>query len=102
DDEQVERPAGVFDVLDVVANPFLEIGARLTGALDLPEAGDAGAYAQANCAPGGAELVFGEGSGARADDRHVAEQHVDELRELIEAELADVLADAGEARVVLD
>src|SRR5205823_6334315 len=102
DDQEIQGPAGVFDVFDVVADPLLEVGAGLAGALDLPEAGDAGADAQAGLAPGGAELVFGEGAGAGADDGHVADEDVEELRELVDAELADELADAGEAGVVLD
>ena len=40
-DEQVHLPGRVFDVSDVVADPFLEVFARLARALDLPEAGDA-------------------------------------------------------------
>jgi hypothetical protein len=43
DDQQVEGPPRVFDVFDVVADPFLEIGAGGARAFDLPEAGDAGA-----------------------------------------------------------
>ena len=35
--------------------------------------------------------------GARADDAHVAEQHVDELRELVEAGVAHDLSPAGDA-----
>ena len=39
---------------------------------------------------------------ARADQRQVAlEHHVEELRQLVEAGLADEAADAGDARIVL-
>ncbi len=40
--------------------------------------------------------------GARADEAHVAEQHVDELRQLVEARPAQQPADARHARVVVE
>jgi hypothetical protein len=38
--------------------------------------------------------------GARPDDAHVSHQHVDELRQLVEARFPQHLADARDARVV--
>src|SRR4051812_13009446 len=102
DDLQVQPPRGVFDVLQVVLDPFLEIGPRTAGAADLPEAGDAGAYAQPRLAPRRAELIFVVRAGTRADDRHVPEQHVEELRQLVEVVLAQVLTNLGQPRIVLD
>src|SRR5207245_6782273 len=64
DDDQVEPEGSFFDVLDVVADPFLEVCAALAGALDLPEARDARADAEAGLAPGRAVLVFAVGAGA--------------------------------------
>ena len=40
-------------------------------------------------------------SGPRADDRHVAAQHVPELRQLVEVEAAQPAADRRRARVVV-
>src|SRR5947209_20286925 len=52
---EIQSPAGIFDILDVVANPFLEIGAGGAGARYLPQAGDSRADAQAQPPPGRAE-----------------------------------------------
>ena len=47
------------------------------------------------------ELVDEEGSfGARTDDRHVADEHVNELRDLVDAQATQVFAHRGHARVV--
>src|SRR5204863_73540 len=43
-----------------------------------------------------------DGEGARADEAHVAHQHVCELRQLVEAQAAQHAAEAGAARVFLD
>src|SRR5690606_31953671 len=58
DDAQVHAPAGPLDVLDVVADPLLEVGSGGAGASDLPEPGHAGADGEAGLAPGGVELVL--------------------------------------------
>ncbi len=38
---------------------------------------------------------------ARADQRQLADQHVEELRQLVDRGLADEAADAGDARIAL-
>src|SRR2546423_1747703 len=85
EDFHVQPDGLLFDVLDVVVDPFLEVGfTAIAAAADLPEAGDAGADAEARLAPGGAHLVFLFGAGARADDGHLAHQDVEELRPLVD------------------
>ena len=44
--------------------------------------------------------VLGEHQRARADEAHVALEHVEQLRRLVEREAADDAADAGDAVVV--
>src|SRR5205814_1928029 len=69
---------------------------------DLPEAGDAGPHAQPRLAPRGAELVLAAWAGPGADDGHVADQHVPELGEFVDVQVADEPADAGKPGVVVD
>src|SRR5213078_145740 len=98
----VEPERLFLDVLDVVVNPFLEIGFDFALARDLPEAGDAGTDAQACFAPGRAHLVFAVGAGTGADDAHIANQHVEELRPLVDVQSAQPAAEPENARVALD
>src|SRR5438045_1869353 len=102
DDDQVKPPALVFNIFQVVLDPFLKIRAGAARAADLPQAGDAGAHAQPRFAPRRAILIFMMRARPRADDRHVAEQHVPKLRQLVELVPAKDFADAREARIVLD
>lgn len=102
DDAQVHFPGEIFDVLDVVADPFLKIESSLSGTLDLPEAGDAGPNRKPGFTPGWAVLVFVAGTGSRADDGHLPEQDVEELGPLIDVEAAKDVADAGETGVAFD
>ena len=50
----------------------LEINAGLSGAVELPEAGDARAHAEAQLAPGRADLILVVGAWPRADHAHLA------------------------------
>src|SRR5688572_20060912 len=88
DDAHVEPPARVLHVFQVKANPLLEIEPGLARAAHLPQSGHPGAHAETRLAPGRTELVLITRAGARTDDRHVAEQHVDELRQLVDVRLA--------------
>ena len=49
----------------------------------------------------GVLLVVGDRVGPRADDRHGAAEHVEELRQLVERGAPQDPADAGHARIVL-
>src|SRR5437016_6766460 len=102
DDDHVTPPRARFHVLDVVLDPLLEVTTRAACAANLPEARDAGADAEARFAPGRAELVFAVGAWPRADDRHVPGEDVEKLWNLVEVVFAEDLADAREARIVLD
>ena len=86
---------------------FLRIGVAAP-AVDLRPAGDAGLDAMAReIAVDGffVEPLFGLGverMRARADERQVAGEHdVEQLRQFVEAGLADEAADAGHARVAV-
>src|SRR5688500_17268675 len=103
DDFQVQPDRLFLDVLDVVVDPFLEVGfAAVALAHDLPQSRDAGADGEAGFAPGGAHLVFALGAGARADDGHLAEQDVPELGDFVDGELSHPAADPEDAGVVLE
>ena len=53
---------------------------------DLPEAGDARQHDVAALVPVVHELAVAQGQRARADEAHVALEHVEELRQLVEAQ----------------
>src|SRR5690606_27681677 len=51
DDPQVELPGCVLHVVDVVANPFLEVLPLLARAANLPEPGNSGACRETRLSP---------------------------------------------------
>ena len=69
---------------------------------NLPEAGDAGPEVEPPPGPAGHVLVLGEDDRARPDERHLALQHVEELRQLVEAGAPQEGADPSDARIVRD
>src|SRR6266498_796181 len=94
---QPRRP--VVDVLQVELHPAVEVD--LVAAAHLPEAREAGLHRQPAAVPAVVRgHLLGDG-GAGADQAHVALQHVQELRQLVERELPEDTADRGDARVVL-
>ena len=101
-DPEVEFPRELLDVLNVELDPFLEVEALAAGTLYLPETGDTGANAETCFSPRGTVLVFSSGTGSGTDDGHVTEENVDELRELVDVEVAEEFADAGQAGILLD
>ena len=94
----------VFDVERHAAAHQLGRVDRPARAVDRRPAGHAGLHAVAVGVFGdqlGALRLAGlhaDGVRARADQRHLALQHVEELRQLVEAGAADEAADAGDAR----
>ena len=90
----------MLHVLDVVLDPFLEVRAAFSGAIELPESRDAGPHAQPQVAPRRAELVFVIGAGARPHEAHVSGKNVPELRQLIEIRRPEEPAHARDARIV--
>src|SRR5690606_5751929 len=99
ENHEVQLPALPLDVLDIQLRALLEVG--IAAPVDLPQAGQAGAYLQSLGLP---QLVCvrRERGGARANQAHVPLQHIEELRKLVQARLAQELPDAGDARVVHD
>ena len=74
-------------------------------AIHLRPTGDAGLDVVAARIKGDLSLIFAvmrEGVRPRPDQRHVAEQHVDQLRQLVEVPAPQVPPDPRDARVVLD
>jgi hypothetical protein len=68
----------------------------VVAAADLPQAGQAGLHAQAAAVGEVVETAgFIDRERAGADEAHFAAEHVEELGELIEAELAKPASDAG-------
>src|SRR4029077_15535450 len=97
-----DPPVLGFRVFCVVLDPFLEVGASAPRAAHLPKSRDPRFHAETRLAPGRAELILRIRTWTWADDRHVAHDHVPELRQLVEIVLAEDPADARQARIVLD
>src|SRR5436190_4459288 len=95
-DAQVEPERAVLDVLEIEPHPLAE--AQGTAPADLPQAGDAGLHVEPAQLPGLVLLDFLRNRGARADQAHVPLEHVEELRDLVEARDPQQPPDAGDAR----
>ena len=93
--------AGLEDIEQVKINPLVK-GDGVAVAPGLPIAGDTRLNGQAKLVAQGVLAHLARKRRARAHDGHVANKHVPELRELVERGLADELAHAGDAGVVLD
>ena len=88
----VEGGAAVVDVLDVELDPLLPGDAG--AALDLGPAGDPGQDLVAAALARGVVVDLGGDGRARADDRHLAAQDVDQVRDLVERGAAEEAAGA--------
>lgn len=84
---QIER-ADLFERPDVAA------------AAHLPQAGQAGQHVELLVVVGRERGHLRGKRGARPDQGHLAAHHVEQLRQLVQARLAEPLAEAGRARVV--
>ena len=84
--------------LDVVAHEQR----RLVAVLDLRKAGDAGPDARDGRELRGIGRDVRRVLGARADERHVAAQHVQELRDLVQLGAGEEPADTSEAGIIDD
>ena len=93
---ECERP--VVDVLHVQLHPGFEI--ERVAAADGPQAGEAGTHAQPAALPPLVLFHFVRNGRARAHQRHVALQHVPQLRPFVDRELAQAAADGGQPRIV--
>ena len=98
-EDEVEGQGPVVDILHVHFHPVFEsYGVAVWG--DLPNTGDAWFHGEASHLPAFVLCDFGWQGWAWADDAHVAEEDVEELRELVDASFAEEAAHAGDARVV--
>src|SRR5579862_1045374 len=95
---QVEPQRPVVEVKQVELHPVLEINS--VAALERPQAGQAGTHAQAPPLPRFIFLHFLRNGRSRADERHVTTQDIPQLRQLIDAQLAQPAAERRTARVV--
>src|SRR5690348_17161060 len=85
-DVEPERP--VVDVLEIEADPILEI-LHVVPSAYLPETGQARPHAQATAMREVVEAFhFVNRQRPRTNEAHLAAKHVEELREFIDAELA--------------
>ena len=104
-DIEPERP--VLDIPNVFLYAFLHLPQFLgltTATIHLGIAGDAGTTEMAHhVLVDDVAVLFGVGKHMRTgtDDAHVAFQHVEELRELVDVGLADEVAEGKFSRVVL-
>src|SRR6185369_17678585 len=108
--EEVEQDRPVLDVIEIELDALLDlllIVDLAAPAVDLGPAGDAGLDAMPRKIAGdrlveqAALQLALDGVWTGPDQREVAlEHHVEELRQLVQAGLADKAADAGDARIV--
>ena len=105
DDEQVERDRQVLDVEEVVLQLLHRVfDARAVGVAHLRPSGQAGPDDVALAVERnllGQLLDELRPLGPRADEAHVADQHVPQLRQLVEPRAAQEAADRRDAVVVL-
>src|SRR5512134_3657573 len=99
-DRDVEPDRPVLDVVEVEPDEVVEGQGRAPR--DLPEARDPGQDEIALPVPGFEPLVVADRERAGPDQAHLAAQHVQELRQLVERELAEQAADAGDAGIAPD
>ena len=97
-DLQVGGHAALGDVLQITSDHAVEVGVVVIG--HLPPTGDAGLHGKALQVVLRVLCHLVGQRRARTDDGHLAQEHVEELRELVDGVLADELADLGDARVV--
>lgn len=97
---EVDPDGPVADVPGVHGDALFVGG--VAAAAGLPHAGDAGQYHAVLAEVVAVALDFLRDDRARADEAHVAADDVPELRQLVEAGLAEEGAELGDARVVLE
>src|SRR5688500_16417456 len=102
DQTQIDDERHVAHVQKVVMDPLMEVSGVALRAADLPHAADARAHREPGLAPGNADLVLSERRRARADEAHLADDDVEQLRQLVEADAAQPGADTRDPRIALD
>ena len=96
-DGEVEEEAFLLKVVEVVLETLMD-GEFAIGA-ELPEAGHSLWDEQPLMFDGGVVLNDERHLRTRTDERHISQQNVDELRQLIKAGLAQESASGGDARI---
>src|SRR5205809_5805847 len=100
-DLQVEPERPLIDVLHVQLHPLIK--AEIAASVDLPETGDTWPDTEASPVPVLIETVIvAQGQGPRAYKAHVASQHVDELRQLVNAGLPEEPTKLSDSGIVPD
>src|SRR4029079_16079640 len=99
-DREVEAQAPAVDVLEVESHPLLE--GQVVAPTDLPQAGEARSDAQTAAEGTVKALGLPDRKRPRTHEAHVAEQDVEELRQLVEAGAAQEPAESRDPRVVVD
>ncbi len=88
----------MLEVDEVEVHEVVEVELRAPG--DLPQPGDAGQHEVALAVPVLEHVVVALGQRTRADERHLAAQHVDQLRQLVQREAPQLAADRRQARII--
>ena len=96
----VEPEGPVIYIFKIKFHPFFKVEA--VAATYLPDTGDAGFHGEAAALAGHVFSHFGGQRRAGANEAHLALQHVEELRQFIEAGFAQKPAEGSDARVVFD
>ena len=99
DDLQVRDGTALCDVLKVALDHPVKASRVAVG--NLPPAGDSWLHGKALQVVLRVLRHLVRQRRARSHDGHLAQEHVNELRELVDGVLADELADLGDARVLL-
>src|SRR5580693_1990821 len=90
----------MVDILHVEIHPFFE--RNLVSTTDLPYARQPRTYRQSAPLPRLVLRDLRRNGGPRTYEAHLAAQDVDELRQLVDAELSDESTDRRNARIALD
>src|SRR4051812_22360214 len=96
-DIEPERP--LLDVLPVKVDDVLEVE-HFAPSAHLPEAGDAGLGVEATEVVVLVRLEIGLEEGSRTDERHLADQNVEQLRQLVQTPPPKEAAESGDAWIV--
>src|SRR5574340_1037258 len=96
---KIQRQRPMLDVFQVQLHPFFE--RQGTPSIDLPKTGQAGPDAESPAVPICAEfLEITNGERAGSDQTHIPFEHVDELRQFVEAGLSEEPSDGRDPRVM--
>src|SRR5690606_16204174 len=98
EDFQIQNEAEVIDVPRIESEPL--VPAREVSSVDGGPTGDAREHGVTPSLFGAVAIEVLDQQRPRTDQAHVPEQHVEELRELVQAQAAERLAEPGETLIV--